>query len=785
MIINSKTFRFLRKNKTFSIINICGLAFGITCAIFIVLHVHKENSYNSAIPDHDRVFYLIEKSPGSPLGNTTISYALSPLIANNFPEVEYFARTENFSSFSNCIVSKQQDGNASPIIFNENNFCLADSDLFKIIQYPFVEGTAENALTNPGAIVLSKESAEKYFGSEPALGKTLTLNNKHTFSVTGVVDIPEYVTFSFSMVAPITTLRSESYLQGWDSNGQPLFKLFPNVNLKNFNARLEHFYSDLMPQNIRNPEQLTLSFLPVTERRLYYNKNPLYLLIFAGFVISIVSILNYINMSTSLVQTRTSEIAMKKISGASKKIIGFQFIKETAFIGLIALLLSIILVILGLPFFRTLIGSNLKPFLLNHIRFFIGCCLLLWGIVTFMAGFYPAAVLSGVRPLTLFNKNTGNNSGINGKNILITSQFIISILLVIITLMTNRQYRFMENIPLGLNNEMVMQIPLTNDLKSKFPELKNELNQIPSVKNTCFASAMPVGVPNNSGVTWTDDSGNERNESFGFIIVSDGYTQTFEMQMARGNEFTDNRPEELKGLIINEAAAQQLNFDNPIGKQVQFWGKQNTIIGVVKNFQNNYIFNKVKPMVLSAHPGNQGFTKFLFVSLSPSNVTQTIHSVEKALNNVSPDSPFDYSFTSAEVQGYINEIKQIDQTFRFASIVSIILAVIGLIALTYQATQARIKEIGIRKVNGARSIEIVRMLNANFLKNIVVAYIIACPVGWYIVTAMLKGIDNKTTISWLIFIIAGLLTLGIALLTVTFQSYKAATRNPVESLRYE
>ena len=784
-LLNSKTLRFLRKNKTFSLINISGLAFGITCTILITLHVYKEKSYNSAIPDHDRVFYLVQKSPDSPLGNTTISYALSPLIANNFPEVEYFARTENFSSFSNCIVSKQQTGNESPVSFNENNFCLADSNLFKVVQYHFVEGSAENALTTPESIVLSKETAEKYFGNEKALGKTLTLNKEKTFNVTGVVEIPEYVTFSFSMVAPITTLRSESYLQGWDSNGQPLFKLFPNVNFKDFNHRLEHFYADLKPENIRNPELLTLSFLPVTERRLYYNKNPLYLLIFVGFVILMVSILNYINMSTSLVRTRTSEIAMKKISGASKKAIGFQFIKETAFIGFIALLLSILLVYLGLPVFRSLIGSNLKPFLFSHIKFFISCCIILWGIVSILAGFYPAAILSGVRPLTLFNKSSGNNSGFIGKNVLITAQFVISILLVIITLMTNKQYHYMEHIPLGLNNEMVMQIPLSNELKTKFAELKNELKQIPAVKSACTASAMPVGVPNNSGVTWTDDNGLEHDESFGFIIVSDGYTQTFEMQMAKGNEFVDNRPEELKGLIINEAAAKKLGYDNPVGKQVSFWGKQNTIIGVVKDFQNNYIFNKVKPMVLSAHPGNQGFIKFLFVSLSPTNVSQTIKTVEKAVKNLAPDRPFEYSFTSAEVQSYINEIKQIDQTFQFASIISIILAIIGLIALTYQATQSRIKEIGIRKVNGAKSIEIVQMLNRNFLKNIIIAYTIACPIGWYIVTLMLKGIDNKTTISWLVFAIAGISVGAIALFTVSWQSWRAATRNPVEALRYE
>lgn len=784
IFFKNNVLKFLRKNKNFSIINIFGLAFGITCALFIILHVLKETSYNSSIPEHEQVFSLVQKSPESPLGNTTISYALSPLIANKFPEIEHFARTENYSSFSNCVVSTQTSGNKSPLYFNERNFHLADPDLFKIIQYPFIEGAAENALNEPGSIVLSKNTAEKYFGNQLALGKSLTLNNEHIFTVSGVVDIPEYVTFNFSMLAPITTLRSNDKLEGWDSNGQPFFKLAKNINYKDFNSRLEHFYSEISP-DIRNSEQLTLSFLPITERRLYYNKNPLYLLIFIGFVVLTVSILNYVNMSTSLVRTRNAEIAIKKIVGANNRSIGFQFVQETAFISLLAVLIALMLVYIGLPLFRNLVGSDIKPYLLSHIGILIKCSLLLWGSVTLLAGFYPAAILSGVPPLTLFNKNKKNMLGLQGKNILITAQFVISILLVIFTLMANRQYRFMAHMPLGMNKEFVMQIPLSQNLKSKYIDLKNELKQIPTVKDASAGSAMPAGVPNNSGVKWTDDNGIEHNESFGFIIVSDGFTQTFDMQMAMGNEFMANRPEEMKGIIVNESGAKLLGYNNPIGKQINFWGKQNTIIGVVKDFQNNYIFNRVKPMVLSGHPKNQGFTKYLFVSLLSGNINQSIESVEKAVKKLSPELPFEYSFTDSEVQSYIDEIKEIDQTFRFASIISIILATIGLIALTYQATQARIKEIGIRKVNGAKSLEIVNMLNNAFLKNILIAYLIACPIGWYAIIFILKGIDNKTTITWWIFVFAGISVGAIALLTVSFQSWKAATKNPVESLRYE
>jgi putative ABC transport system permease protein len=778
-------FRYLRKNSSFTIINIVGLAFGFTCAILILMHVCKESSYNSSLPDHDRIFNLVQKSPDSPLGNTTISYALTPMLADYFPEIEYFARTENFSSFSNCIVSYQAPGKNDILSFNEYNFYLADSDLFQVLQYPFIEGTGENALKNANSIVLSKETAEKYFGNEPALGKTLSLNDDKFFTVSGVVAIPEYVTFHFSMLVQETALRSESYLKGWDSNGQPFFKLNRNVDYKAFNKKIEHFYAERKPENIRNPELLTLSLIPATERRLYYNKNPLYLLIFAGIVVLVVSILNYVNMSTSLVQKRTSEIALKKISGASKNLIGRQFFLETTIIGFLSVLLGAIFSITGSPVFSKLTGSDLLPYLKSHISLFITMSLLLWFIVSLSAGFYPAMILSGVKPLTLFRKSSKQKAGFQGKNLLFIFQFIIAIVLVIITLMVNKQYRFMTQLPLGFDNKMVMQIPLTNKLKTNFLNLKDELKKIPAVKDICAASSMPAGIPNHSGVTWIDDKGEKHEDSFAFAIVSEGYTQTFSMNMSAGNEFVDKNPQDLKGVIVNETAARILGFENPIGKQVHFWGKQNVIIGVVKDFQNNYIFNRVAPMVISAHPDNQGFAKYLFINLMPGDIERTIKTIEKAIKKISPEFPFEYSFTNAELEGYINEIKQINSTFRFASVISILLAIIGLVALTYQATQSRIKEIGIRKVNGAQTIEVVALLNNSFMWDIIIAYLIACPVAWMVIIRLLQGIDNKTTITWWLFLLAGFMVGLVVLMTVSLQSWRAATRNPIEALRYE
>jgi putative ABC transport system permease protein len=343
----------------------------------------------------------------------------------------------------------------------------------------------------------------------------------------------------------------------------------------------------------------------------------------------------------------------------------------------------------------------------------------------------------------------------------------------------------MAQMPLGFNNNMVMQVPLTNHLKSNYASLKDELTKIAGVKNLCAASSMPAGIPNHSGVTWTDDHGELHDESFAFAIVSEGYTQTFDMNMAIGNEFMAEKPDDLNGVLINETAAKHLGFENPLGKHIRFWGTNSTIIGVVRDFQNNYLFNRVKPMVMSANPNNQGFTKFLYISIVPGDIESTLKDIEKTIKQISPGFPIEYSFTDAETESYINEIKAINNALRFASIISILLASIGLIALSYHATQARIKEIGIRKVNGAKSIELIKLLNGSLVRNIVIAYTIACPIAWLIVNGLLQGIENRTTISVWIFLLAGFMVGSIAILTVSWQSWRGATRNPVEALRYE
>ncbi|MDC0584491.1 ABC transporter permease [Bacteroidales bacterium] len=781
-IINN-AIRNLKSNYGSSLINIFGLAFGFACALLIYLHVHHEKTCDSALPEHERIYCLLEESPNSRLGNMTISYAVSPLLAEKYPEIEHYARTENFSRFSNCIVWFKDKGEIKS--FNERDFYIADSSLFKIMQFTFTEGNRETAFTAQNSIVLTQETAHRYFGNESALGKTLTLNKNKNFTVTGVIEMPNNVSLGFPMVARMDYIRKKSKLEGWDGNGQPYFKLHKDVDIKAFNQKIENFYAELNPEQIRNPEQIKLSMFPIIERQTHYQQQNIRLLMFLCIVVMVVAALNYVNMSTSIVQKRSTEIALKKIVGAGKRSVQYLFLAETMIVCFVAFFIGLVLARVGASFFGNLIDSNLVQIFQTELIFILNFTLVIWITTTLLTSIYPSLVLSNLKPITLFGKGKKTSMGNYGKSALLTFQFAISITLVIFTIMIAKQNRFMQQIPLGLNTEFVVQVPFSQELKQNFRSLKSELQKSPFVNDVCAASTMPVAIENHSGITWTDDNGEEHNQSFGFAIVSDGYTQVFDMQISEGNEFDITRKQELNGIIINEEAARILGYKNPIGQPIHFWGKHNKIIGIVKDFQNNYLFSRIKPMVISAHPQNQEFTKHLFVSVNPQNATEAITYIEKVTKQFSPTFPFEHRFTNQQVENYINNLTETNATFKFAGIISILIALAGLMSLTYHTTLSRVKEVGIRKVNGARRSEILTLLNGSFLKWVILSFFIASPVSWLVIDRMFSNFGYRTTTSWWVFAIAGTFICALALITVSWQSWRAANKNPVEALRYE
>ncbi len=775
-----KILRYLGKNIGFTTVNILGLAIGITCSITITTHTIKEYSYNQDIPGHEQIFHLLKKSQDDARGSTYITYGLAPKLAERFSEIKHFTRFENYANFSDCSVTIRTDDGEMKT-FSEDEFYVADSSFFNVFAFPFLEGDPSNSLNTPDGIVLSEETAKKYYGNNSAVGNTLIFNSTQYYTVTGVVKIPDYVTVDFDLLAPIYTVYSPGMLNrvGGNQNGEPYVRLEPNVDYKLFGAKIRHFYDEFV--NEANADTIHLSLFPIADRRLYFDSEAQYLLIFIGLVVLAISIFNYINMSVSLVGKRHGEIALKKISGASRKSIAMQFMLETSTMCFVAIVLGMVLTFVGAPLFEQLTGSDIKPFILSHSELFAGYGLITFVVLIVATGFYPAMILSGMKPVLLLNQG---KQRMKSKGILVTAQFAIFIILIIMTLTISRQYKLMTEMPLGFENEFVMQIPFSDELKNKGEFLIEELRKTPGVNYAAAGSTSPVGIPHNYGVKWIDKGGTQREQSMSFAIVTDGYTKTFQMEYIDGKPF-DNRPNGREGVIINESAARILGFDRAVGELVDFWGIECKVIGVVKDFQNNYLYNEIEPMIFFADPNRQAFTKFLFVSLNPNSAAQTISDIEKLVMDVSPATVFEYTFTSAIVKEYLETVLQINRAFLTGTIMSIALLIIGMIALTQHSIQAKIKEIGIRKVNGARIYEVILSLNKRYFIWIGIAFLIASPFSWYTVNFFLENFAYKTELSWWIFALAGLLALGIALLTVSWQSWKAATRNPVEALRYE
>lgn len=772
--------RYLGKNIGFTTVNILGLALGITCTITITTHTIKENSYNKSIPGHEQIFHLLKKTPDNVSGTTYITYGLAPKLADRYSEIKHFTRFENYANFSDCSITIRTEAGEMKT-FSEHNFYVADSSFFKVFEYPFIEGDPINSLNTPDGIVLSEETAKKYFGNNTAVGNTLIFNSNQYYTVTGVVKIPNYVTVDFDLLAPIYTVYLPGMLNrvGGNQNGEPYIRLETNVDYQLFGAKIRNFYDEFVQE--ANTDTIHLSLLPIADRRLYFGSESQYLLIFIGLVVLAISIFNYINMSVLLVSRRHGEIALKKISGASRQSIAKQFLLETSIMCFMAIVLGMVLTFIGAPLFEQLTGSDIEPFILSHFDLFVGYGLTTFLILIIATGFYPTMILSRMKPVLLLNQGKHR---MRSKGILVTAQFVISIILIIMTFTISRQYKLMSEMPLGFENEFVMQIPFSEELKKKGDFLIEELRKTPGVNYAAAGSTSPVGIPHNYGVRWIDKGGTQREESMCFAIVTDGYTKTFQMEIVDGNPF-DNGPNGRDGVIVNESAARILGFDRAVGELVDFWGIECKVIAVVKDFQNNYLYNEIEPMIFFADPNRQGFTKFLFVSVNPNTATQTIANVEKLVMDVSPATVFEYTFTSAIVKEYLETVLQINRAFLTGSIMSIVLLIIGMIALTHHTIQAKIKEIGIRKVNGARIYEVILSLNKRYFIWIGIAFIIASPLSWYSVNFFLENFAYKTELSWWVFALAGMVALGIALLTVSYQSWKAATRNPVEALRYE
>jgi len=772
--------RNLFKHKTFSFINILGLAAGLTCAILILLWVQDELNVDRYHKNSDRIAqaYLKGIKDENVSFQPTVSPAIAKMLSDEYPEVINTVRLGNMPE----VVLKYKD---KMIVEFEGG--ASDPSIFSVFSYQFIKGNPKAALDNPHSIVLTESTARKYFGYEDPLGKILKMDNKYDLQVTGVIkDLPANSYRKFDFLVPFVFLKE----LGYDIAGTPFFpcSYLTYVLLKN-NVDISSLSEKVSKRIFTKGREITfeISLVPFQDVYLFdtggKTKSTILILI-ALFILGIACI-NFVNLSTARSMIRAKEIGIRKATGATRFEIARQFLFESILLALIAGGISLVVVELSLSYFNTLTGKILAIHLDDPIFVvgFIGLTLFT-GII---AGIYPALYISKFNPTRIFRTKTINKTKGSYRQALIIFQFVLSIFFVICTIILSQQIHYIRNFNWGINKNNIVYVRMDGDVLNKYDAVKNELLKNPNILSVTSASNLPINVTSGSYWKWGVNDGVGRRICP--IIVGYDFLKTFGVKMNQGRFYSRKFSSDTSdAIIVNEAAIQKIGLKDPVGKPFYFDSRNYQLIGVIGNYQHNTPLDiKTEPMVFWLKPGGNNY---LFAKINPGTkdietIAVTVNYIQSVCNRFSPERPLNCQFLSDFSFNDENNLETINQIILISTILMIFVACLGLYGLSSFLNEQKTKEIGVRKVLGASVTGIVIMLSKEFFKWVLIANIVAWPLAYYVMKLVLQDYAYRVSIGIWVFAAAGSFALIIALLTVGWQAIKAAKTNPVESLRYE
>ena len=809
MIINNLkiALREISKDKIYAGIKIGGFAIGIAACFLIALYIKHEESYDKQYKYTDRIYRVIQvrRKDGGITRGTYLPAPMAPTLVKEFPEIEIAGRinrVELFGAGNNLVRVAGTRQNVE-----EPGFVYADQDAVEVLELPFISGDPNHALDEPQSILLTKSMAQKYFPDGEALGKSLILNDDadNPFRITGVIeDFPNnthlHYNFLIGRYENIFGAYEENTWGNWNydvyirvktginisSLGQKINTIIPQYIIpdivetsgnQNFNDLVNTLRFELQP--IR---EIHLKSAGIIDNQIHGDIRTVWLFSALAIFILLIASINFINLSTAKSMKRAREVGLKKTIGANRKNIMEQFLSESVVYSLLSVGIGFILTILFLPLFNNLSGKDLSiPWnewwlypLLTAIAISLGV----------LAGLYPSVFLSRFKPMAVLKGTLSRRgSGLDVRSGLVVFQFISTIVLIIVTLSINKQMNYILNKKLGYHKDQVILLHGTNSLDNKIRVFKEELLKIPQVQSASISDYLPVkGTLRNGNMFFK--SGYERiNEGLSgqrWVVDAD-YVKTLGLNMLEGRDFSDDVSSDRNGAIINESMAEGLNLVSPVGERITNGGQTWHVIGVIEDFNMEHLRNEIAPLCLTLGES----PKYISVKASTSDMRELTHNIEKLWSEFSPDQAFRYSYLDADFAMMYKDVERSEGIFLSFAILAIIVACLGLFGLAEFTTKERTKEIGVRKVNGAKINEILVLLNIKFVRWIVIAFVIASPLAWYATNLWLQNFAYHTSVSWWIFALTSILTIGIALLTVSWQSWKAATRNPVEALRYE
>ncbi len=784
-------FRNLWKHRAFSIINILGLTIGMTACFLIFLYISFELSYDSFNSKADRTYRMVAdiKTPTETLNAGGPAWAVPPFAKHEFPEVEAFTRLAQ----DNVLIRKGE------IKFQEENAMWADSSLFQIFDFKLTQGNPQTALKEPFSIVFSETAAKKYFGNENPIGQSLLITGDALpAKVTGIMkDIPEnsqVKTDVFLSMSTVTQKFNANLDSQWGNYGaQAYLLLTPNTNAKalekKFPAFLEKYNGKEMKEMQMYP---TIFFEPLKDVYLRStrngsktgNINNVYIFSIIAIFILVIACINFVNLTTARSSERAKEVGIRKVAGALKSQLTRQFIGDSLLLCFIAFLLSVGLAALLLPSFNHLAGKTISEGIFSNWKnvtiLFIAAM-----AIGLLAGVYPALVLSSFKPVTVLKGRFATGTrGILLRKGLVVAQFTISIALITGTIIVYNQMKYMRNQDLGFSKDQMLVIDTQGD-KAK-DALKQAVTSVPGVKSVSLTGSVPGG--NNPGAYSEIENikGDLQIANLDVYFVDFDYIPQFKMKMLAGRPFSKEfATDTTQAMVLNEAAVKLLGYSSPqqaIGKRFKQWGREGKIIGVVKDFHFRSLQTVIKPLSMRIEPEG---CSLLAVNISANNAKSTIAAIENKWKTMVPTRPFSYFFLDEFFDRQYRAEERFGKLFLNFAILAILISCLGLLGLASYSTMQRTKEIGIRKVMGASVSNIVNLLSKDFLKLVLLSFVIATPLAAYFMYKWLQDFAYKTNMDWWIFAVSGIIAVFIALFTVSFQAIKAAITNPVKSLRTE
>jgi len=786
------SLRVLKRNKSFSFINITGLSIGLACTLLIMLWVQYEFSFDKFHSNYDNLYRVVTdfERGNQNMTETMVPVPLGAELKKVYPEITHSAIFTEYSQFRVEVEGK--------IGFNQQAG-FTEPDFFELFSFPLVSGNPKTCLKDKNSIVITEETAAYYFGDKDPMGETVLFDDeKFPLKVTGVIkDPPENSHIQFKMLVPIGSgygVITGKDLTSWESDVWGLYFLARNdIDPASFTNKITKLYRTHNIENTQYREKIRSRLQPFknihmrsdvdfdTSNHFMTDIKYVYIFMSIAVLVFIIACFNFICLATARSAKREKEVGIRKISGAFKRDLIIQFMSESFILVIISFGFALLLVHMFLPALNEISGKEIQFALLNkwHILISVYLVILITGL---FSGSYPALYLSSLKPASLFHRKglSERKTGINLRKLLVTVQYLFTIVLLFVSLVLVKQMNFIAAKDLGFSYENVVSLDLPGGM-DRFEAVKNELlmhNNVISVTQGIRPSLRDQGHSAHN-IDW---EGKEADFKLGFdwLAVSYDYDRTYNLTLKEGRFFSKEHPEDTSNIILNETAVKAMNLKDPIGKEFRFNKTEGKIIGVIKDFHFSSLRKKIKPLFLT-------FTRYfgLSVKIRPENQDETLKHLATVWKKFEPEEPFNYSFFDERIQRMYSNERKTEMLVKYFTFLMIVIFFMGLFGLIGYISQQRTKEIGIRKVLGASISNITTMIFRDFIKLLLIASVFSLPLGYYIGAKWLNNFAYRIDISIWIFIVTFVFIFAFSFLIVSYQTIRVTLLNPADTLRYE